>query len=59
MFVAAITGWKALGTHMDMGMEPAHVAAAVSYALAQPPGVAVDLLEVRPNVSTPKTILDS
>ena len=39
---------------MDSGMEPEHIADAVSYCLAYPPGVAVDLLEVRPNQPIPK-----
>lgn len=55
-FAAAIAGWRAVGTHMDMGMEAAQVGEAVAYALAQPPGVAVDLLEIRPNVPTSKDI---
>ncbi len=48
-FQSAMDGWKTLGKYMDAGMTAEHVAEAVSYALAQPPGVAVDLLEVRPN----------
>ncbi|MCB1841585.1 MAG: SDR family oxidoreductase [Halioglobus sp.] len=55
-FSAAIEGWKEVGTYMDMGMEAAHVGEAVRYAIAQPAGVAVDLLEVRPNRLTPKSI---
>ena len=35
-------------------MDVQHVAEAVTYALSQPPGVAVDLLELRPNRLTPK-----
>ena len=30
-------------------MEVTHVADAVTYALSQPAGVAIDLLEIRPN----------
>jgi NAD(P)-dependent dehydrogenase (short-subunit alcohol dehydrogenase family) len=51
---AAITAWKDAGTYWDMGMEVSHVADAVRYALAQPPGVAIDLLEIRPNIATGK-----
>jgi NAD(P)-dependent dehydrogenase (short-subunit alcohol dehydrogenase family) len=51
---AAMEGWKDVGTFMDMGMDVAQVGEAVRYAIAQPPGVAVDLLEIRPNVLTPK-----
>lgn len=53
-FTAALEGWKDLGTYMDMGMESVDVAEAVCYSLSQRPGVGVDLLEVRPNVLTPK-----
>jgi NAD(P)-dependent dehydrogenase (short-subunit alcohol dehydrogenase family) len=53
-FVAALEGWKDAGTYMDMGMEVEDVAEAVRYSLSQRPGVAVDLLEVRPNVPTAK-----
>ncbi|WP_295877450.1 SDR family oxidoreductase [uncultured Zhongshania sp.] len=37
------------GRWMDSGMEPGHVADALVYCLGVPPGVSVDLLEVRPN----------
>jgi len=56
-FTAALEGWKDMGTYMDMGMEVGDVAAAVCYSLSLRPGVAVDLLEVRPNVPTAKTII--
>jgi NAD(P)-dependent dehydrogenase (short-subunit alcohol dehydrogenase family) len=49
-----VTAWKDVGTYMDTGMEVAHVAEAVCYALSQPPGVAVDLLEIRPNIPMAK-----
>lgn len=58
-FDSALQSWKDVGTYMDMGMEVGHVAESVCYALAQPPGVAVDLLEIRPNLLTPKTIFDN
>lgn len=51
---AALTAWLDSGTYMSIGMETMHVANAVCYALEQPPGVAVDLLEVRPNTLAPK-----
>jgi|TARA_R100001509_G_scaffold162743_1_gene135174 NAD(P)-dependent dehydrogenase (short-subunit alcohol dehydrogenase family) len=41
--------WLKTGPEMDTGMESTHVAAAVAHVLGYPPGVAVDLLEVRPN----------
>ncbi|MDZ7781888.1 MAG: SDR family oxidoreductase [Halioglobus sp.] len=53
-FAAAMEGWKDMGTYMDLGMEVTAVAEAVSYALSQPPGTAVDLLEIRPNIPTSK-----
>jgi NAD(P)-dependent dehydrogenase (short-subunit alcohol dehydrogenase family) len=52
--MAGFEAWAQKGTHMDTGMEVEQVADAVAYALTQPPGVAVDLLEIRPNVPTPK-----
>jgi len=55
-FGAAMAGWKDVGTYMDMGMEVSQVGEAVRYSLAQAPGVAVDLLEIRPNKLTPKSI---
>jgi NAD(P)-dependent dehydrogenase (short-subunit alcohol dehydrogenase family) len=51
---AGMDAWKHAGTYMDTGMEVEQVGDAVAYALGQPPGVAVDLLEIRPNVRTPK-----
>jgi NAD(P)-dependent dehydrogenase (short-subunit alcohol dehydrogenase family) len=47
---AAFAAWKHAGTHLDTGMDVSHVGEAVRYALSQPPGVAVDLLEIRPTV---------
>ncbi len=47
--MAGFEAWREQGTYMATGMEPAQVGDAVAYALAQPPGVAVDLLEIRPN----------
>ncbi len=55
-FAAALEAWRDTGTYLDMGMESDDVAEAVCYALSQRPGVGVDLLEVRPNVLTSKTI---
>ena len=46
--------WAHAGTYMDTGMEVEQVGDAVAYSLSQPVGVAVDLLEIRPNVLTPK-----
>lgn len=51
---AGFEAWAQVGTYMDTGMETTQVGDAVAYALTQPPGVAVDLLEIRPNVPTPK-----
>ena len=51
---AGMEAWMHTGTYMDTGMQPEQVADAVAYSLTQPPGVAIDLLEIRPNVQTPK-----
>ena len=56
-FESALAAWKDAGSYMDMGMDVTHVGEAVLYALSQPPGVAVDLLEIRPNTPTSKSIL--
>jgi NADP-dependent 3-hydroxy acid dehydrogenase YdfG len=54
---AGVESWQGSGPTMDAGMTPEHVAEAVVYALAYPAGVAVDLLEVRPNQPVPKLTL--
>jgi len=46
--------WHQTGPTMDVGMETEHVADAVVHCLGYPAGVAIDLLEVRPNQSVPK-----
>ena len=51
---AGIDAWHDRGKYMSTGMEPEQVGDAVAYALSQPAGVAVDLLEIRPNTQTPK-----
>ena len=40
--------WREEGSYMRVGMNVEQVADAVAFALTQPRGVAVDLLEVRP-----------
>lgn len=52
----AFGAWQDAGPRMDSGMAPAQVAAAVVHALDYPPGVAVDLLEVRPMTPVPKPV---
>lgn len=47
--MAGFEAWRDAGAYMNVGMEVEQVADAVAFALAQPAGVAVDLLEVRPN----------
>lgn len=54
---AGFNAWTDRGKYMSTGMEPAQVGDAVAYALSQPAGVAVDLLEIRPNIQTPKPAL--
>lgn len=49
-----IEAWREVGSTMDSGMEVEHVAEAIVYSLSYPAGVAVDLLEVRPNIPIPK-----
>jgi NAD(P)-dependent dehydrogenase (short-subunit alcohol dehydrogenase family) len=51
---SGVAAWKDAGTYMDTGMEVTHVADAVCFAVSQPPGVAVDLLEIRPNIPMAK-----
>ncbi len=51
---AGLEAWTHAGTYMDTGMEVQQVGDAVAYAVSQPVGVAVDLLEIRPNVPTKK-----
>jgi NAD(P)-dependent dehydrogenase (short-subunit alcohol dehydrogenase family) len=51
---AGINACQKRGPSMDTGMGPNHVAEAVVHALSYPAGVAVDLLEVRPNQPVPK-----
>ncbi|GAB3279676.1 SDR family oxidoreductase [Parahaliea aestuarii] len=46
--------WMKTGPDMDSGMLPEHVAQAVAHVFSYPRGVAVDLLEVRPNQPIPK-----
>ncbi len=46
--IAGFTAWRDQGAYMNVGMDTAQVADAVAFALSQPPGVAVDLLELRP-----------
>jgi NAD(P)-dependent dehydrogenase (short-subunit alcohol dehydrogenase family) len=53
-FRSALLAWQKRGTHMDTGMEPHHVGEAAAWCLACPPGVSVDLLEIRPNRPVPK-----
>ena len=53
-FKSALDAWHESGPGMDVGMESEQVADAVIFALTQPPGVAVDLLEIRPCGRVPK-----
>ena len=39
-------------------MDVTHVGDAVRYALSQPPGVAIDLMEIRPNALTSKSMFE-
>ncbi len=53
-FDAALEAWYSAGSEMDVGMDVAHVGASVAWCLSSPPGVSVDVLEVRPNLRIPK-----
>lgn len=57
VFMLALKDWHKTGPKMDVGMEAEHVGTAVADCLAYPPGVAVDLLEVRPCASMDKPVL--
>jgi NADP-dependent 3-hydroxy acid dehydrogenase YdfG len=50
----ALKAWADTGKYMYTGMEVEQVADAVAWALAMPKGVAVDLLEIRPNTPQEK-----
>ena len=50
----SLEAWHESGPHMDVGMEALQVAKAAVFCLTQPPGTAVDLLELRPNKRAPK-----
>lgn len=56
-FQTALDDWAERGTYMDTGMDVSDVARAVLYALTQPAGVAIDLMEIRPTVRAPKSLL--
>ena len=47
--MAGMEAWRDAGTYMSVGMETEQVGDVVAFALSQPAGVAIDLLEVRPN----------
>jgi NAD(P)-dependent dehydrogenase (short-subunit alcohol dehydrogenase family) len=51
---AGFAAWKDTGTYMDTGMDVGHVGDTVRYALSQPQGIAIDLLEIRPNIPVAK-----
>ena len=54
LLMAGIAAWQNTGPTMDTGMEVEHVAQSVVSCLNYPAGVAVDLMEVRPNIPVPK-----
>jgi NAD(P)-dependent dehydrogenase (short-subunit alcohol dehydrogenase family) len=56
-FSAGLEAWGDTGKYMDTGMDVSHVGDSVAYALSQPPGVAVDVLEIRPNQRVSKVSL--
>ena len=52
--MTAFEAWQDTGSYTRVGMEAIQVAQSVVFALSQPRGVAVDLLEIRPNRLTKK-----
>ena len=50
----SVDKWHDLGPKMDVGMTPDHVGEAIVHVLTYPPGVAIDLLEIRPNQAVEK-----
>lgn len=54
LLMAGLDAWQNTGPTMDTGMEVEHVAQSVVNCLNYPAGVAVDLMEVRPNIPVPK-----
>ncbi|MEH6589478.1 MAG: SDR family oxidoreductase [Halioglobus sp.] len=53
-FKAGLEAWVHAGTYMNTGMDVSQVGESVVHALSQPVGVAIDLLEIRPNIPTEK-----
>ena len=52
--MAGFEAWRAFGSFTREGMTVDDIAGAVAYTLAQPRGVAVDMMEIRPNRRIPK-----
>ncbi len=52
----ALKAWGDIGKYMYTGMDVDQVAESVAWALTMPKGVAVDLLEVRPNTPSEKFV---
>ena len=52
----ALKAWQDLGPHTYDGMAPEHVADAVTYCLSCPVGLAIDLLEIRPQNKIDKVV---
>jgi NAD(P)-dependent dehydrogenase (short-subunit alcohol dehydrogenase family) len=50
----SVDKWHDLGPKMDVGMTAEHVAESIVHVLGYPSGVAVDLLEIRPNQAVEK-----
>ncbi len=53
-FQEAMGVWFEQGTYTSVGMEAEHVGKAIADTLAYPQGVAIDLLEIRPNAPMAK-----
>ena len=56
--MAGVKAWWEYGPTMDTGMVEPDVAEAVRWSLSLPPGIASDLLEIRPNRKAEKLKID-
>jgi NAD(P)-dependent dehydrogenase (short-subunit alcohol dehydrogenase family) len=52
----AMAAWLEKGPTFDGGTEPAVMGAAIAQCFEMPPGVAVEFMEVRPNIPAPKQL---
>ncbi|HUH39078.1 MAG TPA: SDR family oxidoreductase [Spongiibacteraceae bacterium] len=53
---SALEKWKERGPLFDGAMEPGVMGESIAHCFEYPPGVAVEFMEVRPNIPTPKAL---